>query len=142
MADRSMNTGWQLLKPLLEENKNTEYGRKYHFSDVNSIDDYKKMVPLSTFDDYENYVERMKAGEKDILTSYELLTFCTTSGTSKKRIKYIPQTKKQHEIYPGTRRKALLSADLLHRTGDQAGKHAYFGAVVQIQGRERSDEIQ
>ena len=99
MADRSMNTGWQLLKPLLEENKNTEYGRKYHFSDVNSIDDYKKMVPLSTFDDYENYVERMKAGEKDILTSYELLTFCTTSGTSKKRIKYIPQTKKQHEIY-------------------------------------------
>ena len=99
MAENSRKSGWELLRQLLDENKETEYGRMHHFSEVSDINDYKKLVPLTTYDDYEAFVERMRAGEKDVLTSYEVTTFCTTSGTSKNRIKYIPQTRRQYEVY-------------------------------------------
>ncbi|MBR6228366.1 MAG: GH3 auxin-responsive promoter family protein [Eubacterium sp.] len=94
-----MKTPGELLRQILDENKNTEYGRLYNFSEIYNINEYKKRVPLTTYDDYEAYVDRMREGEKEVLTSYEVMTYCTTSGTSKNRVKYIPQTRKQYEVY-------------------------------------------
>ena len=42
----------QLLS-ILKDNADTEYGKKYHFSDISSVPEYKKQVPFSTFEDYE-----------------------------------------------------------------------------------------
>ena len=37
----------QLLS-ILKDNADTEYGKKYHFSDISSVSEYKKQVPFST----------------------------------------------------------------------------------------------
>ena len=47
----------QLLS-ILKDNADTEYGKKYHFSDISSVSEYKKQVPFSTFEDYEDFVSK------------------------------------------------------------------------------------
>lgn len=69
------------LLSLLKDNAETEYGKQHHFADIQSISDYKKNVPLSTFDDYEASVSRMRHGEKNILTAYPISFYAHTSGT-------------------------------------------------------------
>ena len=55
----------QLLKTILSESKDTEYGRKYNFAGIKSIEDFKRMVPFTTYDDYEPYItRRVENGEK------------------------------------------------------------------------------
>ena len=49
-------------------NKNCEYGRRYNFADIHSIEDYQRMVPLSTYEDYAPYVDRMiRHKEKNLM---------------------------------------------------------------------------
>ena len=59
----------QLLS-ILKDNADTEYGKKYHFSDISSVSEYKKQVPFSTFEDYEDFVSKMMQGKENLLTAY------------------------------------------------------------------------
>jgi hypothetical protein len=34
---------YKLLKSIIDDNKKTEYGKKYNFSEIKTIEDYKKM---------------------------------------------------------------------------------------------------
>ncbi len=56
-----------VLPDILKHAKNRELGRKADFSEIRSVDDFKKKVPISTYNDYKHYVERLKTGEEDIL---------------------------------------------------------------------------
>ena len=88
----------KFLFKLLDDNKNTEYGKKYHFEDIHSIEDYQKMVPVITYDDVDGDIGRMKLGEKNILTSYNFNHMNLTSGTTGKP-KLIPLTDEQTEVF-------------------------------------------
>lgn len=65
----------KLLETFIEDNKNTEYGKKYNFSDIKTLEDYKNNVPLTKYDDYDLYIKRMFNGEKNILTAYPIVTY-------------------------------------------------------------------
>ncbi|WP_341478058.1 GH3 auxin-responsive promoter family protein [Clostridium thermarum] len=86
-----------ILKKILETNKATEIGRKYNFSSINSISDFKSSIPLSTYKDYEDYILRMSRGEKNILFKEEVSYFSISSGTTGKQ-KLIPVTKTSRRI--------------------------------------------
>ena len=63
---RANDLSRELLMQIVRDNKDTEYGKKYHFDQIHSIEDYKRLVPLSTYDDYAPYIERMvDKGEKN-----------------------------------------------------------------------------
>lgn len=81
----------KVLLQYLARNKNTEYGRKYHFSKVRSIEDYRMLVPISDSETIFPYVERIKKGEDNILTRDKVVFFGLTSGTTGKP-KLIPVT--------------------------------------------------
>ena len=86
-------------KQLLEDNKETEYGKKYHFSDIHDENEYRKNVPLTTYDDYADDILRMTENdEKNILTTYPVVFYASTSGTSGAP-KKIPVTDKGLEIF-------------------------------------------
>ena len=53
-----MGENEKLLLRILEQNKDTEYGRKYGFADIHSIEEYQKKVPVSVYDDYAGYILR------------------------------------------------------------------------------------
>ena len=91
-------TNLEVLKNILEDNKNTEYGKKYSFSKINNYEEYKNNIPISTFNDFKPYIDRMYNGEDNILTSYPIETFNCTSG-SEGRQKFIPLTRKALDAY-------------------------------------------
>ena len=42
----------ELLFSLLEENKDTGYGKAHGFANIHTIEDYRKRVPLGEYDDF------------------------------------------------------------------------------------------
>lgn len=81
----------KLLLQILDDNKDTEYGRKYGFADIKSYEGFRRAVPVITYDDISGYVDRMIDGEKNILTAYPYQHMNETSGTVG-RAKRIPMT--------------------------------------------------
>ena len=92
---RSVNE--KVLFKILRENANSEIGIKLNFKDINSVENYKRSVPLTDYGYYENYISRMAEGEKNILTSENVEYFGHTSGTTGKQ-KLIPSTKISRKI--------------------------------------------
>lgn len=81
----------EILKKILRVNANTEYGKKYGFSDIRSIEEYQDRVPLTTYKDYEQYVDRMLAGEKNVIMASKVNRYASSSGSVGKP-KILPKT--------------------------------------------------
>lgn len=82
-SQKSASEQEQLLLKLLDDNKDTEYGRKYHFAQIRNFEDYKRFVPLSTYDDVAPYINRMTdQNEKNLLTVYPIAYYAVSSGTT------------------------------------------------------------
>ena len=81
----------KLLLQYVLRNKDTEFGKKYGFSSVNSPASYMEKAPVSNYEFYRPYIDRMAAGEQNILTKDSPVFFGMTSGTTG-RAKLIPNT--------------------------------------------------
>ncbi len=91
----------EFLLRWLRENSGSEFGRRYGFSEIDTVKKYREKVPLSDHDDYAADIERIIQGEKNVLTSREAVYFCISSGTDGGE-KYIPLTRSDlltHYIY-------------------------------------------
>lgn len=82
----------EVLYKIMMANGKSEIGVKFNFQHIKSIEDFKKQVPLTEYSYYEDYINRMANGEKNILTSEDVEYFGHTSGTTGKQ-KLIPSTK-------------------------------------------------
>lgn len=103
-----------LLRKILKNNSNTEFGRMHGFSDIRSLEEFRAKVPISGYEDYAEQIERVKNGEKNVLTSSKILGFSRTSGSSGVP-KYIPATTaslKAYVKYTWTRALALGAEEL------------------------------
>ena len=87
-----------ILKEILRDNKDTEFGRKYGFENITDERTYREAVPVSTYDDYEDYIGRIVRGEENLLTSYDIYSMLTTSGSTKGS-KLIPITSEALKRY-------------------------------------------
>ncbi len=87
-----------LLFQILHDNKDTEYGKKYGFADITSIEEYQKQVPVIMYDDIADDITKMCNGEQNVLTAYPCKHMNVTSGTIGKQ-KKIPMTQKQNEVF-------------------------------------------
>lgn len=88
----------KLLLEILRDNRDTEYGRRYDFASIRSYQDYREKVPVISYSDIEQSVERMLDGEKNILTAYAFSHMNETSGTVGKA-KLIPMTDRQTQVF-------------------------------------------
>ncbi|MFX0064910.1 MAG: GH3 auxin-responsive promoter family protein, partial [Candidatus Hermodarchaeota archaeon] len=66
----------------LQRQTATYYGRKYGFETITSVEAFQTQVPLTTFDDYGPYFERIKQGTPDVLFKDTLVAWLLTSGTT------------------------------------------------------------
>ena len=105
----------QLLMKLLDDNKDTEYGRKYGFSEIRSVKEYQERVPVVVYDHLAPYLERMMAGEKNLLTAYPFSHFNETSGTVGVP-KVVPMTDMQADVF--AKYNNLLMYGLLNENED------------------------
>ncbi len=86
------------LKEILSKNKETVYGRKYGFNEIDSIKAYQEKVPLSDYETYRPYIEQLSEKEESLLTMEKIITFEPTSGSTK-AAKLIPYTKSLKEEF-------------------------------------------
>jgi GH3 auxin-responsive promoter len=83
----------EVLKKLLASGRYSEFGQKYAFDDLVNYEDYKKRVPIHTYEQLFPYIERLLRGEQNILWPNEVKWFAKSSGTTNARSKFIPVTK-------------------------------------------------
>ena len=82
----------EVLKKLISTGRYTEFGQKYAFEDLVNYEDFKKRVPVHTYEQLYPYIERLLHGEQNILWPSEVKWFAKSSGTTNARSKFIPVT--------------------------------------------------
>lgn len=78
------------FKRLIQQGKSTEWGKKYDFKSIHRFEDYQQRVPVSTYEDLKPCIDRLRAGEQNILWPEEIKWFAKSSGTTSSKSKYIP----------------------------------------------------
>lgn len=79
------------LLELLQKNKDTIYGKEHGFSEITSLLMFREQVPLTTYEDYLPYIDRIGSGEAAVLTGAPVKLFEITSGSASAS-KLIPYT--------------------------------------------------
>lgn len=72
----------KLLMKLLRCNAGTEFGRRYSFAAIRSVAEYQIRVPLSSYQDYQDAIDRIGAGQEMVLTREPVLLLEPTSGST------------------------------------------------------------
>jgi GH3 auxin-responsive promoter len=80
----------EVLQHLVTSAQYTEFGRKYNFSKIFSIKEFKKAVPIHEYDDVKPYIQRIMNGEQNILWDTPVNWFAKSSGTTSDKSKFIP----------------------------------------------------
>jgi hypothetical protein len=125
----------QIFKHLIEVGKNTAFGEDHHFAQIHSYQDYIERVPIRDYEGIKPYIERIKAGERDVLWRGRPAYFAKTSGTTS-GVKYIPISKDSVPNHFGSARNALFN--YFAETGNGAWLD---GKLIFLSGSPELDEI-
>lgn len=77
---------------LLHHARHTVWGRKYGYGEIRTYEEYRRRVPLQTYEEAKPYIERVLQGEKDVLWPGRTKWFAKSSGTTNDKSKYLPVT--------------------------------------------------
>lgn len=80
----------ELFQNLISTAKGTEFGKKYGFGDMKSVETFQERVPVAAYEDLYPYIERVMKGEQNILWPSKIEWFAKSSGTTNARSKFIP----------------------------------------------------
>jgi hypothetical protein len=82
----------ELLRCILERQRDTDFGRDHHFAEIHSVADFRRYLPVAAYEYFEPYLARVRRGEfRALLADQRVLMFALTSGTTAAR-KTIPVT--------------------------------------------------
>ena len=79
-----------VLRHLLEKAAETEYGRNHLFNNTRSYDDFARNVPINTYEDLKDDIDRMRHGESNVLWPGQIRWYAKSSGTTNDKSKFIP----------------------------------------------------
>ncbi|MFN8166550.1 MAG: GH3 auxin-responsive promoter family protein [Bacteroidia bacterium] len=75
---------------LIENGRHTEWGQKYSYRTIATVDDFKNRVPVQNYESLKPYIDRLMAGEQNILWPTDVKWFAKSSGTTAGKSKFIP----------------------------------------------------
>lgn len=96
-----------IFHSLIKNAVKTEFGKEHGFDKIKTHEDFVKQVPLRTYEEFKEYIEKIKQGKQNILWKGLPIYFAKTSGTTS-GVKYIPITKDSISNHIDTARNALL----------------------------------
>ena len=134
---------------LLNTAKNTEWGKKYDYQSITSPEEYRKRVPIQSYDSMKPFIDRNMKGEQNVLWPSEIKWFAKSSGTTADKSKFIPISKESLEECHYKGGKDLISIYYHHRpesklfTGrglvlggssevNKYGKDSYYGDLSSV----------
>ncbi|MBV7269149.1 GH3 auxin-responsive promoter family protein [Winogradskyella luteola] len=127
-ASKPIETQEKVFQNLISEAKHTVFGKDHNFNEIKTYEDFKSQVPIRDYEELKPYVERVVAGEENILWRGKPIYFAKTSGTTS-GAKYIPITKESMPTHVEAARNAILM--YIYETG-----HSKFvdGKMIFLQG--------
>ncbi|MEA5402263.1 GH3 auxin-responsive promoter family protein [Arcicella sp. DC2W] len=112
---QAVETQLNLMKSLVADASHTLFGKDHRFSEISDYQSFKDAIPVQDYENLKPYIEKVVAGESDILWKDKPLYFAKTSGTTS-GVKYIPISKESIGFHINGARDALLS--YVHETGN------------------------
>lgn len=85
------------FQSLISSAQYTEWGKDHGYSSIYTQDQFKERVPIQNYDTLKPYIERMLAGEQNVLWPSEIKWFAKSSGTTNDRSKFIPVSEESLE---------------------------------------------
>jgi hypothetical protein len=113
-SNNPVETQNKVFQDLIAQASGTQFGQDHDFISINSYQDFVKRVPIRDYEALKPYVEKVVAGESDILWKGKPVYFAKTSGTTS-GAKYIPITKESMPSHVEAARNAILL--YIHETG-------------------------
>lgn len=80
----------ELLFSLLDIAKDTEVGKKHEFTSIKNYATFADRVPISTYEDLQDSIERSRQGVNNIFWPKPIKWFAKSSGTTSAKSKFIP----------------------------------------------------
>jgi hypothetical protein len=134
-AKRALECQQGVLQSLLTSARKTSFGSDHKLRDVGDYSEWQQAIPVVDYEGLLPYIERAKAGERDVLWPGIPKYFCKTSGTTS-GTKYIPLTNDSLPNHIGTARNALLS--YIAETGQSSFTS---GKMIFLQGSPKMDML-
>ncbi|MBN1340407.1 MAG: GH3 auxin-responsive promoter family protein [Bacteroidales bacterium] len=78
------------FKKLISAGRGTEWGRLYGYDTIDTVDQYRERVPVSDYEVFKPYINRLRKGEQNLLWNTEIKWFAKSSGTTSDKSKFIP----------------------------------------------------
>ncbi len=119
----------------LSVGRNTLYGKDHGLDKVKNYEDFRKAVPLQEYEGLKGYIEKIKAGEQNVLWKGLPKYFAKTSGTTS-GVKYIPVSEEGMPTFISAGRLAL--AMYTHETGNASWVD---GGLIFIQGSPELNKV-
>ncbi len=82
----------RVLTEIVQLCASTRWGREHGFANIRSLEEFRASQPLTDWEDYIPYAERMQVGGEDELFPGKTAFFYRTSGTTSD-FKYIPESR-------------------------------------------------
>ncbi|MGO4912421.1 GH3 auxin-responsive promoter family protein [Leeuwenhoekiella sp. W20_SRS_FM14] len=100
-------TQLKVFKYLIKKASQTQFGRDHNFESIKNYSDYAKQVPVRDYEELKVYVDKVVAGNPNILWPGKPQYFAKTSGTTS-GAKYIPITAESMPMHTNAARDAIL----------------------------------
>jgi hypothetical protein len=124
----------EVLIRLIARSRETEWGKAHGYGSVTSHHQFCNNVPVQTYEELIPWVEKLRAGEKNLLWPGEVRWFAKSSGTTSTKSKFIPITRESLEAthYRGAKDCLVLYTSLNPATNIFLGKGLTLGGSHQI----------
>ena len=122
------------LQQLVKKAQGTAFGKDHDFAKITDYTTFKEHVPVRDYEGIRPYIEKILAGEEDVLWPGKPLYLSKTSGTTS-GAKYIPLTEDSMPTHINAARDALLNYI------DQTGNAQFLsGKQIFLQGSPKLDK--
>lgn len=124
----------EVLFNLLEVAEDTEIGLQYGFQEMKSYEDFKDKVPVQSYEDISQLIERSRKGEDNIFWPSPIKWFAKSSGTTNAKSKFIPVSNQSLEDCHYKSGKDLLSLYFHNNPNSQlfSGKSLRLGGSKEL----------
>lgn len=121
---------------LIKEAAKTEWGLKFGYNTIRTPEDFRNRVPVSDYEAFKPYIDRMQAGEQNLLWPSEIKWFAKSSGTTSDKSKYIPVSKQAIETCHFKGGKDLLAI----YCNNNPGTRLFEGKILGMTGTHNMDD--
>lgn len=124
----------ELLLNLIQTAEDTKIGKQYDFASIKNYNEFADRIPISTYENYQDTIERSRNGESNIFWPSPIKWFAKSSGTTNAKSKFIPVSAESLEDCHYAAAKDLLCMYLNNNENSQlfTGKSLRLGGSKEL----------